>query len=160
MKLLLLRNLICNTYIKLHFTLITVLYYFVVVVIVVVVVVVVVVVHHNMVAQVVHWNLCNFFNLPLLAEATKILWDFSLFTNIRVQSSRPEIVVFLKNFHYIMFVEISCPADVNVFDNEGERSQSISHWQEKLQSAIINQLTSSLLFLGIPALFLVVSNTI
>ena len=90
---------------------------------------------HNMVARVVHWNLCKFFNLPLFTntwfchrpqpvsenEVTKILWDFGLFTNIRVQSNRPDIVVFLKNCHCIMFVSISCPADINVFDNEGEK---------------------------------------
>ena len=29
--------------------------------------------------------------------------------------------MFLKNCHRIKFVEISCPADVNVFDKEGEK---------------------------------------
>ena len=77
----------------------------------------------------------QFFNLSLIAntwfchkllpvsenEATKILWDFGSFTNIRVQSNRPDIVVFLKNCHRILFVEISCQADVNVFDKESEK---------------------------------------
>jgi len=90
---------------------------------------------HNMVAQVVHWHLCKSFSLPLSSgtwftyvplpvvenDAVKILWDFGLFTDIRILKNRPDIVVFLKQCQRIMFLEISCPADVNVFEKEDEK---------------------------------------
>jgi len=51
-------------------------------------------------------------------DDAKVLWDFGIFTNIRIQSNRPDVVVFTKKCHQIMFAEISCPADVNVFERE------------------------------------------
>ena len=91
--------------------------------------------HHNMIARVVYWHLCKFFNLPLSSDTwfsheplpvaendvARVLWDFGLFTNIRIANNRPDIVVFMKQCQCIMFVEISCPADVNVFEKEDEK---------------------------------------
>ena len=51
-------------------------------------------------------------------STVKILWDFGLFTD-RLQSSNcPDIVVFEKQ---IYFIEISCPADINVALKEVEK---------------------------------------
>ena len=90
---------------------------------------------HNMVARVVHWHLCKTFDFPLSANSwfshqplpvienddVKILWDFGLSTHMQVSCNRPDIVVFLKMCHRILFVEISCPCDVNVFEKEDEK---------------------------------------
>jgi len=90
---------------------------------------------HNMVARVVHWHLCATFHIPLGAtswynhhpppvvenEEVKILWDFGMITDLRVCHNRPDIVTFLKKDQRILFLEISCPADVNVLDKEDEK---------------------------------------
>ena len=47
----------------------------------------------------------------------KILWDFSLFTDHHHSSNRPKIVVFDYYKKKIYFIEISCPADINVVVN-------------------------------------------
>ena len=65
---------------------------------------------HNMIASVVHWHLCRTVSFPLSANSwfshqplpvvenndAKILWDFGIFTNIRIPNNRPDIVLFLK----------------------------------------------------------------
>ena len=65
---------------------------------------------HNMVARVMHWHLCKFFNVPLSSniwfshdplpvvenKAVKMLWNFGVFTNIRISNNRTDIVVFMK----------------------------------------------------------------
>jgi len=90
---------------------------------------------HNWIARVVHRHLCKLFDLPLSSDIwfshkplpvmendlVKILWDFGLFTNIRIPNNIPDIVIFMKPCHRIMFVEISCPADVHVFGKEDEK---------------------------------------
>jgi len=87
-----------------------------------------------MIARVVHWHLCKSFDLPLSSDTwfshkplpvmendlVKILWDFGLF-NIRIPNNRPNIVIFMKRCHRIMFLEISCPADVHVFGKEDQK---------------------------------------
>jgi len=90
---------------------------------------------HNMVARVLHWHLSKCFKLPLSVKywydhqplpvvensSVKLLWDFSLQTDIHVSSNRPDIVLFLKQEHRIMFFEVSCPADINVPAKEQEK---------------------------------------
>ena len=90
---------------------------------------------HNMVARVMHWHLCSTFHIPLSAtswhdhhplpvvenDEVKLLWDFGIITDLTVCHNRPDIVVYLKKDHQVLFLEISCPADVNVLDKEDEK---------------------------------------
>jgi len=88
---------------------------------------------HNLVAGVIHWHLCRTFGihtaarnwfsykpLPVVENAEiKILWDFGVITVSRIESNRPDIVVFLKEApEKILLIEVSCPADTNVPDKE------------------------------------------
>ena len=88
-----------------------------------------------MVARVVHWHLCATFSIPLGAtnwhdhqplpvvenDEVKLLWDFGMITDLSVRHNRPDIVVFLKKDLRILFLEVACPADVNVLDKEDEK---------------------------------------
>jgi len=89
---------------------------------------------HNMVGRVLHWHLCKFFQLPFASCWTKhyplpvtensnakILWDFGLVTDNPISSNRPDIVLFYKQEQRIIFFEISCPADINIFAKELEK---------------------------------------
>ena len=42
-------------------------------------------------------------------------------TVTQIPKNTPDIVVFLKQCQHIIFLEISCPADINVFEREDEK---------------------------------------
>ena len=90
---------------------------------------------HNLVAAVIHWHLMKVYSFPisgrswcthkpppvLETSAAKILWDFGLTTHQKHASNRPDIVLFDYKSHEILFIEISCPADINVSTKEAEK---------------------------------------
>ena len=90
---------------------------------------------HNMVARVLHWHFCTAFHvsstvtswhdhhpLPVVEnDEIKLLWDFGMITDLAVCHNRPDIVVFLKKDHRILFLEVACPADTNVLSKEDEK---------------------------------------
>ena len=90
---------------------------------------------HNLIAAAVHLHLlktysfenagqswCTHKPLPVLESSTiKILWDFTLHTDHHHSSNRPDIVLFEYCQKQIYFIEISCPADVNVEVKEAEK---------------------------------------
>ena len=75
---------------------------------------------HDMVGRVLHWHLSKCFKLPLSAkhwydhqplpvvenDSAKVLWDFSLQTDVHVPSNRPDLVLFLKHEQMFMFLRI------------------------------------------------------
>ena len=48
----------------------------------------------------------------------KILWDFDMVTDVKVSCNQSDI---LKQDQRIMFLEVSCPADINVVEKETEK---------------------------------------
>jgi len=90
---------------------------------------------HNMIGQVLHWHLCKFFKLSTSANSwyehhplpvtengdAKLLWDFGLITDNHVASNWPDVVLFHKQESRIIFLEISCPADINFLNKEQEK---------------------------------------
>ena len=90
---------------------------------------------HNMVARVVHWHLCKTFHihldvtswhdhqpLPVVEnDEVKLLWDFGMITDHAVCHNRPDITMFMKKDHRILFLEIACLAVVNVLSKEDEK---------------------------------------
>ena len=90
---------------------------------------------HNLVASVIHWHLSKVFSLPLSSSSwfthhpqpvienslVKILWDFNLVSESHHLSNRPDIVVFNYVKKTILFIEVSCPADINVPSKEREK---------------------------------------
>ena len=91
---------------------------------------------HNLVAMVVHWHLMKVYSFPTVSQSwcshrpppvlessvAKILWDFSLHTVHNHSSNRPDIVLFDYQRKQIYFIEVSCPADINVLLKEEEKS--------------------------------------
>ena len=85
-----------------------------------------------MVAAVVHWHLMKVHSFPMASQSwcshksppvlessvAKILWDFTLQTVHNHDSNRPDIVLFAYQQKQIYFIEISCPADINVISKE------------------------------------------
>ena len=90
---------------------------------------------HNLVAAVIHWHLMRFYSFqscsrlwyshkpsPVIeSSSAKILWDFRLATSHNHPSSHPDIVLYDFRQQEIFFVEISCPADINVSIKEDEK---------------------------------------
>ena len=90
---------------------------------------------HNLVAAMIHWHLMRFYSFqscsrswyshkpPPVIESSiaKILWDFRLVTTHNHPSNRPDIVLYDFHQQEIFFIEISCPADINVSTKEDEK---------------------------------------
>ena len=55
------------------------------------------------------------------SPTAKILWDFRLVTTINHPSNCPDIVLYDFCQQQIFFIEISCPADINVVTKEDEK---------------------------------------
>ena len=55
------------------------------------------------------------------SSIAKILWDFRLVTTHNHPSNRPDIVLYDFHQQEIFFIEISCPADINVSTKEDEK---------------------------------------
>ena len=91
---------------------------------------------HNLVAMVVHWHLMKVYSFPTVSQSwcshrpppvfessvAKILWDFSLHTVHNHSCNCPDIVLFDYQRKQIYFIEVSCPADINVLLKEEEKS--------------------------------------
>jgi len=75
-------------------------------------------------------------------------------TDARISCNRSDIVVFLKQEKRILFLEVSCPADVNVEEEKVQKYHAGSY-----PIAMNNQLIPSLLCLVIQLLFLLTTST-
>jgi len=83
----------------------------------------------------VHWHLSKVFSLPLLSSTwftycpppvvenatAKILWDFSLISEGYHLTNHPDLVLFDYDKKAILFIEVSCTADINVVSKETEK---------------------------------------
>jgi hypothetical protein len=90
---------------------------------------------HNQVAKYIHWRLLQNNGIQTeaknwklhephkIAEADniKILWDFNIFTDRKIQARRPDIVIINKTDKTGMIIDINCPNDSNVCKNEKEK---------------------------------------
>ena len=88
--------------------------------------------YHNLDAD---WHLVTFYSFqscsrswyshkppPVIESLTaKILWDFRLVPNFNHPCNHPDIVLYDFNQQEIFFIEISCPADINVSTKEDEK---------------------------------------
>ena len=90
---------------------------------------------HNLIAGALHWHLLKTYVIPcgskswfthkpppvIKTSTVKILWDFSLQSTGHHLSNRPDVVVFDFLKQLILFLEVSCPADVNVPSKQQEK---------------------------------------
>ena len=89
---------------------------------------------HDKVAQIIHWNLCGRWGFerngrwydhtpePVLeSEKVKILWDFKIQTDHKLEHNRPDIVVMNKVNKVCHIIDIACPFDTRVSKKEQEK---------------------------------------
>ena len=89
---------------------------------------------HDNVARVVHWEICKKYNLPrtekwynhkpdgvITHENIKLLWDFNINTDYKIQHRRPDIVVELKSNKECLIIDIAVPGDNRIKQKEQEK---------------------------------------
>ena len=77
---------------------------------------------HDQVAKIIHWKLCEKWEFErgktwyshnpekvLESDECKILWDFSIQTDKRLEHNRPDILVFDKANKKVVIIDPSCP---------------------------------------------------
>ena len=95
---------------------------------------------HNAVASYLHWTLCQLHGLKSNAlwyehepskivenENVKILYDFNIYTDKKIQHRRPDLVVVDKKQHKTLLIDVACPMDHNVKSKEKEK---VDHYLE------------------------------
>lgn len=89
---------------------------------------------HNEVAKIIHRNICREYGIPTPervwhhnplsvtdTERVKLLWDFEIRTDHRIQARRPDIVIIDKNKRKATIIDIAVPDDRNIMDKEREK---------------------------------------
>ena len=51
----------------------------------------------------------------------KILWDFSIRTDSKIQANKPDLVVVDKAKKTLLIIDIACPLDINIGKKEQEK---------------------------------------
>ena len=89
---------------------------------------------HDRVATVIHWNLCKQYGFEhhekwyehapvtvLENEEIKILWDFSVQTDRRLDHNKPDLIVLKKKERECWIIDVACPFDTRVKQKESEK---------------------------------------
>ena len=89
---------------------------------------------HNTIASYIHWWLCHREGLPcskawydhtpekvLENENTKILFDFNIMTDKKIEHRRPDLVIHKKKELKTTIIDFACPMDRNVEEKEKEK---------------------------------------
>ena len=89
---------------------------------------------HDNVAKVIHWKLCGkwgfdrgdkwYTHVPekvLESENCKLLWDFPIQTDKKLEHNRPDITVIDKQAKKCQLIDPSCPFDTRIDKKEEEK---------------------------------------
>ena len=89
---------------------------------------------HDRVAVVIHWVMCQRFGFPagnkwydhtpervLENDDVKILWDFTIQTDHKLDHNKPDIVVVDKKTRVCHIIDVACPFDTRVKEKEQEK---------------------------------------
>ena len=81
-----------------------------------------------------HWELCKRFSFPhmekwfehcpekvLEDEEVKVLWDFAIQTDHRLEHNKLDIVVHNKSKRECIIIDIACPFDTRIVEKEDEK---------------------------------------
>ena len=90
---------------------------------------------HDKVGQVIHWKLCQKFNIPcedkwydhdpegvIENDQVKVLWDFRIQTDHQIEHNRPDVVVLDMIERSCYVIDIACPFDTRVLEKEQEKN--------------------------------------
>ena len=88
----------------------------------------------------IHWHLCHKFGFScgsknyehfvdntiavLENEAVKLLWDFSMQTESKIEHNRPDIVVIEKKSKTCYIIDVACPFDTRIEKKEMEKKDA------------------------------------
>ena len=89
---------------------------------------------HDRVGVVIHWVMCQRFGFPfgnkwydhtpervLQNEDVKILWDFSIQTDHKLDHNKPDILILDKRKRECHIIDVACPFDTRVKEKEREK---------------------------------------
>ena len=89
---------------------------------------------HDVVARVLHWELCKKFKLPhndrwyehtpepsAQNENAKLIWDVTIQTDKKVDHNKPDIVLIDKTSNFCLIIDVACPFDTRVIEKENEK---------------------------------------
>ena len=89
---------------------------------------------HDKVAQIVHWKLCQKLGLDhgdrwynhkidsaIVTNDFRLLWDFPIQTDYRLEHNRPDIVLENKKDRSCLLIDIACPFDTRIDRKEKEK---------------------------------------
>ena len=82
---------------------------------------------HDKVAAILHWQMCQIYGFPttgksyehfvdkeiavLENEKVKLLWDFSIQTEIKIDHNKPDLVLLHKKRRTCYIIDVACPFD-------------------------------------------------
>ena len=91
---------------------------------------------HDQVAIVVHWSMCKEYGFythdnwykhqpeaVLENQQAKILWDFSIQTDHRLDHNKPDIVLIKKEEKECLIIDVACPFDTRIKSKEAEKKE-------------------------------------
>ena len=100
---------------------------------------------HDQVARMIHWKLCEkwgfergemwyTYNVEKVLESDlcKILWDFSIQTDKKMNHNRPDITVTDKVNKTCLIIDPSCPFDPRILVKEEEKSSNYDEHEYEL----------------------------
>ena len=89
---------------------------------------------HDVVAKVLHWELCAKYGLPhsdrwyehspepsVQNDRAKIIWDVLIQTDKKLEHNKPDIVVVNKETNACLIIDVACPFDTRVIEKEREK---------------------------------------
>ena len=92
---------------------------------------------HDKIAAIIHWNYCKKFGFActekyyehfvetkmkvLENDEVKLLWDFSIQTEKRIEHNKPDIVVLDKKQKSCLIIDVACPFDTRIKKKEQEK---------------------------------------
>ena len=101
---------------------------------------------HNQVASYIHWSISKKENLAcknnwydhipekiIENENIKILYDFTIRTDKKIQHNRPDLVIFNKLNNSTIIADIACPMDHNTKEKEKEKVEKYQELKEEIE---------------------------
>ena len=100
---------------------------------------------HDKVGQVIHWKLCQKFNIPckdkwydhdpegvIENDQVKVLWDLRIQTDHQIEHNRPDVVVLDKIERSCYVIDIACPFDTRVLEKEQEKMEKYQELKREI----------------------------
>ena len=96
---------------------------------------------HDKVAAILHWQMCQKYGFPTAAksyehfvdkemsvlenEKVKLLWDFSIQTEVKIDHNKPDIVLLDKKEKTCYVIDVACPFSIQELKRRRKKSLSI-----------------------------------